>query len=129
MSPRAALGGRDGGGQHHLFLRVLDTPVRDERTFEIVLREPYELLIEVVAKTSTNVCYIMRRKEAETDQNQQVTTSIGSGPFLFNQDETRHGATYVYDRNPAYRPARGGSLRDGRRQGRAPRPRRLGQHG
>ena len=94
---------RDGGGQH-LFLRVLDTPVRDERTFEIVLREPYELLIEVLAKTSTNVCYIMRRKEAETDPNQQVTTSIGSGPFLFNQDETRHGATYVYDRNPAYRP-------------------------
>ena len=94
---------RDGGGQH-LFLRVLDTPVRDEGTFEIVLREPYELLIEVLAKTSTNVCYIMRRKEAETDPNQQVTTSIGSGPFLFNQDETRHGATYVYDRNPAYRP-------------------------
>jgi peptide/nickel transport system substrate-binding protein len=93
---------RDGGGQH-LFLRVLDTPVRDERTFAIVLREPYELLIDVLAKTSTNVCYIMRRKEAETDPNQQVTTSIGSGPFLFNQDETRHGASYVYDRNPAYR--------------------------
>ncbi len=30
---------RDGGGQH-MFRRVTDTPVVDERTFRIVLREP-----------------------------------------------------------------------------------------
>jgi peptide/nickel transport system substrate-binding protein len=46
----------------------------------------------------------MRKKEAETDPMQQVTTYIGSGPFTFNQDQTKQGARYVYDKNPDYVP-------------------------
>ena len=46
----------------------------------------------------------MRKKEAETDPMQQVTTYIGSGPFTFNQDQTKQGARYVYDKNPNYVP-------------------------
>ena len=44
----------------------------------------------------------MRKKDAETDANQQVTTKVGSGPFMFNERETRSGQRYVYDRNPNY---------------------------
>ena len=44
----------------------------------------------------------MRKKEAETDPNQQITEYIGSGPFTYNRDETRMGSRYVYDRNPNY---------------------------
>jgi len=44
----------------------------------------------------------MRKKEAETDPNQQITEYIGSGPFIYNRDETRMGSRYVYDRNPNY---------------------------
>jgi peptide/nickel transport system substrate-binding protein len=94
---------RDGAGQH-LFLRVKDTPVKDDRTFAIVLREPYGLVVEALAKVSTNVCYVMRKREAETDPNQQISAFVGSGPFMLNQQETKHGASYVYDRNPLYVP-------------------------
>lgn len=94
---------RDGGAQH-LFKRVTDTPVKDDRTFSIVLSEPYGLLLDTLAKVSTNVCYIMREAEAETDPNEQVTSYVGSGPFVFNLDETTQGARYVYDRNPNYVP-------------------------
>jgi peptide/nickel transport system substrate-binding protein len=94
---------RDGAGQH-MFRRVKDTPVVDDRTFRIVLSEPYGLVIEAISKLSTSLCYIMRKKEAETDPAQQVRETIGSGPFLYNRDETRPGNRYVYDRNPNYVP-------------------------
>jgi peptide/nickel transport system substrate-binding protein len=94
---------RDGGGQH-LFRRVADTPVVDEKTFRVVLKEPYPLIVDWLAKPSTNVCYIMREKEASTDPQQQISEYIGSGPFIYNRSESRQGARYVYDRNPNYVP-------------------------
>ena len=94
---------RDGTGQH-LFKRVKDTPAKDAKTFQIVLSEPYGLTLDALAKISPSCCYVMRKKEAETDPNQQIKDYVGSGPFLFNKDETRPGARYVYDRNPGYVP-------------------------
>ena len=94
---------RDGAGQH-LFRRVKDTPANDDRTFKIVLSEPYGLLIGALAKLSTSNCWMMRKKEAESDPNQQIRETIGSGPFLYNKDETRPGNRYVYDKNPNYVP-------------------------
>ena len=94
---------RDGAGQH-MFRRVKDTPTVDDKTFRIVLSEPYGLVIDALSKLSTSLCYIMRKKEAETDPSQQVRETVGSGPFLFNRDETRPGNRYVYERNPNYVP-------------------------
>jgi peptide/nickel transport system substrate-binding protein len=94
---------RDGAGQH-LWRRVTDTPVVDDKTFRIVLREPYPLILDWLAKASTSVCYVMREREAGTDPNQQITEVIGSGPFVMNRTESRQGARYVYDRNPNYVP-------------------------
>ncbi|MFL5232685.1 MAG: ABC transporter substrate-binding protein [Microvirga sp.] len=94
---------RDGAGQH-LFRRVKDTPASDDRTFKIVLSEPYGLLIGALAKLSTSNCWMMRKKEAESDPNQQIRETVGSGPFLYNKDETRPGNRYVYDKNPSYVP-------------------------
>src|SRR5947199_986410 len=94
---------RDGTAQH-MFKRVADTPIKDEKTFQIVLKEPYGLVIEALGKLETNLPVIMRRKDAETDANQQVTTKVGSGPFVFNERETTSGQRYVYDKNPNYVP-------------------------
>jgi peptide/nickel transport system substrate-binding protein len=94
---------KDGAGQH-MWRRVKDISAKDERTFVIALSEPYGLVLDAFAKTSTPLCWIMRKKEAETDPNEQITTYIGSGPFTFNQEETRPGSQYVYDRNPSYVP-------------------------
>src|SRR5678815_3000851 len=92
---------RDGAAQH-MFKRVADTPIKDEMTFQIVLKEPYGLVLDALGKLETNLPVIMRKKDADTDANQQVTTKVGSGPFLFNERETRSGQRYVYDKNPSY---------------------------
>jgi peptide/nickel transport system substrate-binding protein len=94
---------RDGAGQT-MMKRVKDTPVVDDKTFKIVLSEPYGLVIDALAKIAPSICYMMRRKDAETDPGQQVRETVGSGPFLYNRDETRPGNRHVYDRNPNYVP-------------------------
>lgn len=94
---------RDGGGMH-MAQRLADTPVKDDKTFQFVMKEPYTLLVEWLAKPATNVCYMMREKEALTDPMQQIQELIGSGPFLFNKDAAVQGQRYVYDKNPGYNP-------------------------
>ena len=69
---------RDGAGQH-MMARVKDLSKKDDKTFVIALKEPYGLMLDVMAKTATPILYIMRKKEAETDPNQQITEYIGSG--------------------------------------------------
>src|SRR5436190_20167475 len=92
---------RDGGGQH-MMARVEDISKKDDKTFVIALKEPYGLVADLMAKTATPMLWIMRKKEAETDPNQQITEYIGSGPFTYNRGETQMGQRYVYDRNPNY---------------------------
>src|SRR6188508_470690 len=92
---------RDGGGQH-MMQRVKDISKKDDKTFVIALKEPYGLVTDLMAKTATPMLYIMRKKEAETDPNQQITEYIGSGPFTYNKEQTQQGQRYVYDRNPNY---------------------------
>jgi peptide/nickel transport system substrate-binding protein len=94
---------KDGAGQH-MFQRVADTPVVDDKTFRIVLKEPYGLVLEALAKTSTPICYMMKAEVAATDPNTQITRHIGSGPFKFVEGEYRPGSRVVYDRNPDYVP-------------------------
>ena len=94
---------RDGAGKH-LFERVTDTPVVDEKTFRVVLREPYGLLIDALAKTTSPVCVMMKADIAATDPNTQITRHIGSGPFKFVESEYRLGSRVVYERNPDYVP-------------------------
>jgi hypothetical protein len=96
---------RDGAGQQ-IMDRARDISKKDHNTFVIALKEPYGPLIDMMAKTGMPMLFIMRRKEAETDPYQQVTEYIGSGPFIFNRDETRHGVRYVYDKSPTYVPRR-----------------------
>ncbi|MBL8671407.1 MAG: ABC transporter substrate-binding protein [Alphaproteobacteria bacterium] len=94
---------RDGGGQH-MMLRVKDIAAKDERTFSIALKEPYGLVLDVLAKTNSPLCFMMRKKEAETDPMQKIDQVVGSGPFILNLAETKPGTQYVYDRNPSYVP-------------------------
>jgi peptide/nickel transport system substrate-binding protein len=94
---------KDGGGQH-LFQRVVDLPVVDDKTFKIVLKEPYGLLLDLFAKTATPVCFIMKAEIAATDPGTQIKQHIGSGPFKFVESEYRPGSRVVYTRNPDYVP-------------------------
>src|SRR6187549_3837718 len=79
---------RDGGGQH-MMQRVKDIAKKDDKTFVVALKEPYGLVADLFAKTATPLCYIMPKKVAETDPNQQITDYTGSGPFIYNRNETQ----------------------------------------
>ena len=94
---------RDGGGQH-MMARVKDISAKDEKSFQISLKERYGLVLDVLAKTPTPLSWMMRKKEAETDPMQKVDTVMGSGPFILNQSETKPGSQYVFDKNPNYVP-------------------------
>ena len=72
--------------------------------FRTASRLPLRLMLDVMAKTATPLLYIMPKKIAETDPNQQITDYTGSGPFTYNKNETQMGQRYVYDRFPNYVP-------------------------
>ncbi len=96
-------GAKDGGGQA-LMAQTADLSPKDDKTFVLRLKEPFGLTLDLLAKQVTSSCFVMREKDAETPPDQQVTANIGSGPFIFNQKETKPGARYVYDKNTAYVP-------------------------
>ena len=76
----------------------------DEKTFQIVLKEPYGLMLKTLAKSSSVPLLIMPKRSAETPLNQQISDMTGSGPFIFKKDEWKPGEKVVYLRNPDYKP-------------------------
>jgi peptide/nickel transport system substrate-binding protein len=94
---------RSGSGQI-LLQHLQDISAKDEKTFVIALKDRFPLMLSMFGSSSTPVCFIMRKKEAETDPMQKISTIIGSGPFTFNEKETKPGTQYVYDKNPNYVP-------------------------
>lgn len=78
-------------------------PVND-KTFQLVLKEPYGLVIDSLAKPSSNVPFIMPKKMAETPHTQQVPDEIGSGPFRMVKAEFQPGVKVVYEKNADYKP-------------------------
>ena len=76
----------------------------DDRHFRLRLREPYPVLLEALAKVSSNVCFVMREREAETDPNTAIREVVGSGPFRFRPDQHVPGSRIVYERFDGYVP-------------------------
>ncbi|WP_417260191.1 ABC transporter substrate-binding protein [Celeribacter sp.] len=96
---------RDVAGQL-LWPRVKTLRPLDDKTFELVLSDFFGLTLETLAKTSS-CAFIMREQDASVDPNEQITDIVGSGPFVFNRDETQMGARYIYDRSATYVPRSG----------------------
>ena len=89
---------------------VTEYVVRSDRVFEIRLSKPFPLMLDALAKPTSNVPFIMPERVAATDPFTQLRPEqmIGSGPFRFKRDEFNPGSLVVYERNPAYRPRAGG---------------------
>ncbi|MGY4183064.1 peptide/nickel transport system substrate-binding protein [Bradyrhizobium sp. USDA 4518] len=87
-----------------MMARVKEISARDTKTFSIQLTERFGLVVGALAGSSDGGCFIMRKKEAETDPAQKIGAVIGSGPFKFNLVETKPGAKYVYDKSSDYVP-------------------------
>ncbi|MER8944157.1 ABC transporter substrate-binding protein [Mesorhizobium sp. M0915] len=91
------------GGQL-IMERAKDIAKKDDKTFTIALKEPLGILIDILATLPCPTLFIMREKDAERPATEQVTGNIGSGPFKFNHDLAKPGASFTYDRNDKYVP-------------------------
>ena len=98
-------GAKDSMGQK-LLGTTQELKVVDAKTFQLVLKEPYGLVLQSLGKPSSNVPFMMPKRVAETDPNTQIKGSdvIGSGPFIFKADEWKPGEKVVYVKNTKYKP-------------------------
>ncbi|WP_298305080.1 ABC transporter substrate-binding protein, partial [Reyranella sp.] len=74
----------------------------DDRTFQIVLKQPYGMMLKTLAKPSSIPPFIMPKRVAETPVTQQISDTTGSGPFIFKKDEWKPGEKVVYVKNTKY---------------------------
>jgi peptide/nickel transport system substrate-binding protein len=98
-------GAKDSMGQKLLGV-TQDLKVIDAKTFQLVLKEAYGLVLQSLGKPSSNVPFMMPKRIAETDPNTQIkpTDVIGSGPFIFKGEEWKPGEKVVYVKNTKYKP-------------------------
>jgi peptide/nickel transport system substrate-binding protein len=83
---------------------VKEFKVVNAKTFQMVLKEPYGLVLDSLGKPSSNVPFMMPKRIADTDPFQQIKEYIGSGPFIYKTDESKPGEKHVYVKNPKYKP-------------------------
>src|SRR5487761_59069 len=76
----------------------------DDTSFAMVLKKPFPLLLAALAKPDSNVPFIMPKSVADTSANQQIKSTIGSGPFKFVNSEWQPGHKVVFVKNPDYVP-------------------------
>src|SRR5260370_16104899 len=76
----------------------------DDRSFRIVLKEPFGLLLKTLAKSASVPLFVMPKRVAELPITQQLSDTTGCGPFIFRKDEWKPGEKVVYVRNPDYKP-------------------------
>jgi peptide/nickel transport system substrate-binding protein len=76
----------------------------DDRTFRWALKKPYPKMLLALAKVGTPCCFVMPARIAATDQFQQITEHVGSGPMRFVRKEWVQGAKAVFEKFAGYVP-------------------------
>ena len=96
-------GAKDATGQK-LMSFVEGMTADAPNTFTVKLKEPTGLLFLGLGKPSSAVPFMMPKRVAETDPNQQISDFTGSGPFVFKRDEWKPGDKAVYVKFDKYKP-------------------------
>ena len=96
-------GAKDSMGQK-LMSDMAELTAPDDKTIKMVLKEPYGLVLDSLAKPSANFPFMMPKRVADTDPNTQITDYTGSGPFVFRKDEWKPGEKAVYVKFDRYKP-------------------------
>jgi len=94
---------KDSMGQK-LISEVTELSAPDAKTIKMVLKEPYGLVLDSLAKPSSNMAFMMPKRVADTNPNTQITDYTGSGPFIFKKDEWKAGEKAVFVKNTKYKP-------------------------
>jgi peptide/nickel transport system substrate-binding protein len=94
---------RDSMGQTLTrFIAALEAA--DPKTIRLVLREPYGLVLDSLAKIGAPVPFMMPERIARTPGSEQVKEIVGSGPYRFRADLHEPGVKIVLDKFADYRP-------------------------
>ncbi|MDO8973063.1 ABC transporter substrate-binding protein [Reyranella sp.] len=96
-------GARDSMGQK-LMDFVKEFKEVNPKTFQMVLKEPYGLVLDSLGKPSSQVPFMMPKRVADTDPFKQIDSQIGSGPFIYVNAESKPGEKHVYAKNTKYKP-------------------------
>ena len=96
-------GARDSVGQKLLSF-VASMEAVDPKTFRMKMKEPYGLVLQSLAKSGSNAPFIMPKRVADTNPQDQITDATGSGPFIFVKNEWKPGEKTVYVKNAKYVP-------------------------
>src|SRR3546814_13264434 len=92
-----------------------DITAVEDKTFKLVLTEPVGFVLEALGKIDNNVPFMMPKRLAETDTNEQISEVSGSGPFKFIAEEWVPGRKVLYRKFEQYIPrAEPARLADGR---------------
>ncbi|MBS7812738.1 ABC transporter substrate-binding protein [Roseococcus pinisoli] len=94
---RAALGGR-------LMAATASLEAVDAKTFRLVLKEPYGLVIETLGTMASPTPFIMPERLARTPGTERITEIVGSGPFVYSRADHRPGDRMLLRRNARYVP-------------------------
>ena len=87
-----------------LMTLVTDMKVVDDKTFQIVVRTPTDVVLSSLAKIGTRTAFMMPKRMAETPSSQPIKENIGSGPFKLVASEFKPGIKVVYEKNKDYVP-------------------------
>jgi peptide/nickel transport system substrate-binding protein len=74
----------------------------DERSFRLVLSEPFPLLLQILGKANAPLPVMMPKKIIDEAGDGRIKTIIGSGPFRFNPTRWQPGNSMILERNPDY---------------------------
>ncbi|UCF95374.1 MAG: ABC transporter substrate-binding protein, partial [Desulfobacterales bacterium] len=96
-------GARDGMGQK-LMAATATLEAVDDQTFTLKLQAPFGMVLQSLAKITSNVPFMMKEEHALTSPDEQVQEVVGSGPFRFVKEEFKPGVNAVYVKNEAYVP-------------------------
>lgn len=96
-------GQRDALGQRMMAAMDSFTATND-KTFVMTFKHAFRMVPDALSKPSSNPPFIMPKEVAETPADQQIKSTIGSGPFIFKNDEYRPGERIVFVKNTKYVP-------------------------
>jgi peptide/nickel transport system substrate-binding protein len=96
-------GAKDAMGQMMMGF-VKEMKATGDSTFQFILNEPTGLVVQALGKPSSNVPFIMPAKIAATPPGEQISEYVGSGPFVFMEDQWKPGDKAVFAKFKEYKP-------------------------